>query len=163
VDNMNSQKRSSRVLAMTDSGRVEMVSQEPSPAPRADLDCGQYLDHSFDLIALVRSSRERAQREIDQFGNADEYEICQISGQRTDLIYAELPEQNPASGRRNYQDRREAASGKLRNPKRRKKEEEQPGFEFESSQLKSEEPDLPAPSLLLRPDPQASEPRIRKA
>jgi hypothetical protein len=160
VDNMNSQKRSSRVLAMTDSGRVEMVPEEPSSASRADLDCGQYLDNSFDLVALVRASRERAQREIDSFGSAAEYEIRQIFGQRTDLIYAGSPEQDQASARRNHQDRREAAGEKLRTQKRRKKQGDQPSFEFDPSQLKREEPDLKGPSL--RPAPQASEPRIRK-
>jgi hypothetical protein len=161
VDNMNSQKRSSRVLAMTDSGRVEMTSQEPSPASRADLDGGEYLDHSFDLVALVRASRERAQRKIDEFGNAAEYEIRQISGKRTDLIYAELPEPGQASARREHQGSREAAGEKVPAQKRRRKEEDQSSFEFDSSQLKREEPDPDRPSL--RPAPAAPEPRIRKA
>jgi hypothetical protein len=160
VDNTNSQKRSSRVLAITDSGRVEMVPEEPSSASRADLDCGQYLDHSFDLVGLVRASRERAQREIDSFGSAAEYEIRQISGQRTDLIYTELPEQDQASARRNHQDRRETTVEKLRTQKRRKKQGDQPSFEFDSSQMKREGPDLKGPSL--RSGPQASQPRIRK-
>jgi hypothetical protein len=161
VDNMNSQKRSSRVLAMTDSGRAEMVPQEPGTVPRADLDGGQYLDHSFDLVAHVRAARERAQRKIDEFGNAAEYEIRQISGKRTDLSYAKLPEQGRPSARRDQQDRREAPSEKLPSQKRRRKEGDQPCFEFDSSQLKREEPDLELPSL--RPAREAPEPRIRKA
>jgi hypothetical protein len=161
VDNMNSQKRSSRVLAMTDNGQVEMISQEPSPASRADRDGGEYLDHSFDLVALVRASRERAQRKIDEFGSAAEYEIRQIFGQRTDLSYAESPEPGKPFGRRDRQDKREAASEKLAAQKRRRKEGDQPSFEFESSQLKREELDLHRPSV--RPAPEAPEPRIRKA
>lgn len=160
MDNMNSQKRSSRVLAMTDSGRVEMVPEEPSSASKADLDCGQYLDHSFDLVALVRASRDRAQREIDSFGSAAEYEIRQISGRRTDVIYVAVPGQDQASARRNHQGKRDGAGEKLRAQKRRKKQGDQPSFEFDPSQLKRVEPDLKGSSL--RPAPQDSEPRIRK-
>jgi hypothetical protein len=145
---------------MTDSGKVEMTSQEPSPASRADLDGGEYLDRSFDLVGLVRASRERAQRKIDEFGNAAEYEIRQISGKRTDLTYAELPEQGQASARREHQGSGEAASEKVRAQKRRRKERDQPSFEFDSSQMKRE-PDPDRPSL--RPAPAAPEPKIRKA
>jgi hypothetical protein len=146
---------------MTDSGRAEMLPEEPSRTSRADLDGGQYLDHSFDLVALVRASRARAQRQIDEFGNAAEYEIRQIFGKRTDLIYAELPEPGEAGASEDRQRKREAASEKLRAQKLRRKEGNQPSFEFESNQVKREEPQLNRPSL--RPAQDAPEPRIRKA
>jgi hypothetical protein len=146
---------------MTDSGKAEMLPEEPGRGSRADLEGAQYLDHSFDLVALVRASRERAQRQIDEFGNAAEYEITQIFGKRSDLVYAELPEAGEADPRRDHPGNPEVASEQLRAQKRRKKEGKQPSFEFESRQVKREEPELNRSSL--GPSADAPEPRIKKA
>jgi hypothetical protein len=67
-----------------------MEQETPRRIPADDPDREQYLDHSFDLGARVRTARETAQREMEAFGDVSEYEIRKIYGQRTDIRYDDV-------------------------------------------------------------------------
>jgi len=52
-----------------------------------NLDHDYEQEHSFDLVARVRSAREAAEREMRKFGNVSEYEVRKVYGQRSELNY----------------------------------------------------------------------------
>jgi hypothetical protein len=88
VDNTTSRKKSPRVLAINEASDLDMASAAADQTWGETVDRDQYLDHAIDLVELVRTARERAQRQVDAFKNLAEYEIRKIYGQRTEIQYS---------------------------------------------------------------------------
>jgi hypothetical protein len=76
VDTQNSQKKSRHSSAKSERNHPR---QDPPPAP--DFDHEEYMDRSIDHVARVRAAKEAAQREMESFGDASEYDITIIQGQ----------------------------------------------------------------------------------
>jgi hypothetical protein len=45
------------------------------------------MDRSLDLVARVRAAREAAQREMESFGDASEYDVAIIFGRKNDQTW----------------------------------------------------------------------------
>jgi len=82
VDTRNSQKKSPRSSAKSkqDSGGHRDDSRPPFHRPDSE-DDEQFMDYSMDHVARVRRAREAAQRKMESFGDASEYDITIIRGQ----------------------------------------------------------------------------------
>ena len=115
-----------------------MEQETPRRLPAEDLDREQYLDHSFDLVARVRAARERAQREMEAFGDVSEYEIRRIYGQRTDIDYSQPLKKEEAA--KMQSDTHEPATDESSRQKRQKQDGNQSSLDFEDNQPKPEEP-----------------------
>jgi hypothetical protein len=64
-----------------------MEHEKPYGYPSMSRESRSHLDYSDDLAARVRQAKEAAQKELEAFGDASEYEIRKICGQRTDITY----------------------------------------------------------------------------
>ena len=80
MDTQNSQKKSPRSSARS---KQESAGIPAPPRPHrggfGDPD-DEYMDRSIDHVARVRAAREAAQREMESFGDASEYNITIIQG-----------------------------------------------------------------------------------
>ena len=77
----NSQKKSPRNSAKSEKSRTDVSQQEQPQRPAANFDHEEYMDRSNDHVARVRAAKEAAQREMESFGDASEYDITIIQGQ----------------------------------------------------------------------------------
>jgi hypothetical protein len=124
---------------MNERSSLEMTPDTPSKTPTPTVDRDQHLDHSFDLVALVRAARERAQRQIEAFKNIAEYEVRKIYGQRTDIQYPKPGKKVEVSAKQR-KEAEDSDTGESRHQKRVKKQEGgQPSLDFDSKQAKPEE------------------------
>jgi len=115
-----------------------MTPDTPGKTPTPTVDRDQHLDHSFDLVALVRAARERAQRQIEAFKNIAEYEVRKICGQRTDIQYPR-PQKNEVSQRKRKEAENSSADESRKQKPVKKQDGGQPSLDFDSKQPKPEE------------------------
>jgi hypothetical protein len=93
-------------LAINEANDLDLASDATDQTSGETVDRDQYLDHAIDLVELVRTARERAQRQVDAFKNLAAYEIRKIYGQRTEIQYSKT------SGRRElFARKRKPAAG----------------------------------------------------
>jgi hypothetical protein len=81
VSTQNSQKKSPRSSAKSESTHSRTGHQEQPQRAEAEFDHEEYMDRSSDHVARVRAAKEAAQREMESFGDISEYEITIIQGQ----------------------------------------------------------------------------------
>ena len=87
MDTQSSQKRSPRDSAK--SKQQTTVAPEAEKKQRnsySDHDDEQHFDRSLDHVARVRAAKEAAQRKMEEFGDASEYDITIMHGQLKKVI-----------------------------------------------------------------------------
>ena len=84
MSTQNSQKKSPRSSAKSESSHSRTGHQEQPQRTVAEFDHEEYMDRSNDHVARVRAAKEAAQREMESFGDVSEYDITIIQGQLKD-------------------------------------------------------------------------------
>ena len=95
MDTQNSQKKSPRNSAKSKPDR----SGRPDGGKPDFEDDEQYMDYSMDHVARVRRAREAAQRQMESFGDASEYDITIIRGE-----LKEAPPEPPTQSKLEFED-----------------------------------------------------------
>jgi hypothetical protein len=119
---------------MNERSSLEMKPDAPSKTPTPTVDRDQHLDHSFDLVALVRAARERAQRQIEAFKNVAEYEVRKIYGQRTDIQYPRPQKENEISQKKRKETEGSGTDESRKQKALKKEDGRQPSLSFDSKQ-----------------------------
>jgi hypothetical protein len=84
----NSQKKSPRSSAKSEKSTADFGEMPTQTRPSSADDDGEFMDRSLDLVARVRAAREAAQREMESFGDASEYDVTIIFGRKDDQTWA---------------------------------------------------------------------------